>query len=83
MRQWLLLALALGLGYLVARLLMAPRSPGRGRMPPTPTAAEEMVQDPACRTYIPRAQAIRRTLRGQEHCFCSPGCLEKFLAQRS
>jgi YHS domain-containing protein len=42
-----------------------------------------MVRDPVCQLYLPRSEAIRRMIRGQEHFFCSPGCLDKFLAIRS
>jgi uncharacterized protein len=79
MRQLLFLALLVALGYLLSQLI----SPKR-RMPRAPTdVTEEMVRDPYCHTYLPRSQAIRRKIRGQEHFFCSPGCLEKFLASRS
>ena len=38
----------------------------------------EMVQDPNCDTYIPRTQAIRRTVCQREHYFCSEKCAEEF-----
>lgn len=41
----------------------------------------EMVQDPQCRTFVPREQAERRTIRGKTYFFCSSGCAERF--QRS
>ncbi|HXH08503.1 MAG TPA: hypothetical protein VNP04_01830 [Alphaproteobacteria bacterium] len=84
MRQLLILALILALVYLV-KVVLAPKRRSRPaadrRMDATVT--EEMVQDPLCRTYLPRSQAIRRRIRGQEHFFCSPGCVDKFLALRS
>jgi uncharacterized protein len=84
MRQLLLLALIVALGYLVSRLLFPKRRPSRRAGGPTPTAVtQEMVRDPICHLYLPRAEAIRRKVQGQEHFFCSPGCLDKFLAIRS
>lgn len=84
MRQLLFLALIVVLGYLISSLLFpkrrAPRETG-GRTPPLVT--QELVRDPVCQLYLPRAEAIRRKVRGQEHFFCSPGCLDKFLALRS
>jgi YHS domain-containing protein len=78
MRQLLFLVLLVALGYLLAQLISSKR-----RTPRAPTdVAEEMVRDPYCHIYLPRSQAIRRKIRRQDHFFCSPGCLEKFLASR-
>jgi uncharacterized protein len=84
MRQLLFLALIVALAYLVSRLVFPRRHIPRqaGRQPSTATT-EEMVRDPVCQVYIPRWGAIRREIRGQERFFCSPGCLDKFLAIRS
>jgi len=84
MRQLLFLVLIVALGYLISNLLFPKRRvprETRGRRPTTVT--QEMVRDPVCQLYLPRAEAIRRKVRGQEHFFCSPGCLDKFLALRS
>jgi uncharacterized protein len=84
MRQLLLLALIVALAYLISKLLF-PKHRIRqesGRQAPTPIA-EEMVRDPVCQLYLPRSEAIRRTVQGREHFFCSPGCLDKFLVRRS
>jgi YHS domain-containing protein len=84
MRQLLFLALLVALGYLLSQLIAAKRRMPRVPEPPAPTdVTEEMVRDPSCHIYLPRSQAIRRKIRRQEHFFCSPGCLEKFLASRS
>jgi YHS domain-containing protein len=84
MRQLIVLALILALGYLVTRLLSPRRLMSRSRDQQASTAVtEEMVQDPNCHTYLPRSQGIRRKIRGREYFFCSPGCLDKFLAGRS
>jgi uncharacterized protein len=39
---------------------------------------DEMVQDPFCKTYIPRRDAVRRVIQGQEYSFCSDDCATKF-----
>lgn len=39
---------------------------------------DEMVQDPVCKTYIPRMEAYRRTFGGREILFCSRECADKF-----
>ena len=40
---------------------------------------DELVQDPSCQIYIPKRSAIRRSIAGANHYFCSQACLEKFL----
>jgi YHS domain-containing protein len=42
---------------------------------------DEMVQDPSCKTYIPRREAIRKVVQGQEYFFCSKECTRKFEAE--
>ena len=39
---------------------------------------DEMVQDPLCETYIPRRESFKRVVEGQEYCFCSKNCADKF-----
>jgi YHS domain-containing protein len=83
MRQILLLALIVALGYLISQLFF-PRhhKPREAERRAATVVTEEMVRDPVCHLYLPRSEAIRRKVRGQEHFFCSPGCLDKFLAGR-
>jgi len=38
----------------------------------------EMVQDPYCKTYIPRNEAYRTIVGGEELLFCSRECAEKY-----
>ena len=39
---------------------------------------DEMVQDPFCKTYIPRRESVRRVIRGEEYFFCSENCADKY-----
>ena len=84
MRPLLLLMLTVALGYLISKVLFPKRRVRQetGRQAPT-VVAEEMVRDPVCQLYLPRAEAIRRKVQGQEYFFCSPGCFDKFLVRRS
>ena len=83
MRQLLFLALIVAVGYLISRLLFPKRRIRHETSRQAPTAvAEEMVRDPVCQLYLPRSEAIRRTVQGREYFFCSPGCLDKFLVRR-
>jgi YHS domain-containing protein len=38
----------------------------------------EMVQDPFCKTYIPKKESLKRRIAGQEFFFCSNECADKF-----
>ena len=84
MRPLLFLALTIALGYLISQVFFPKRRvrPDTGRQTPT-AVAEEMVRDPVCQLYLPRAEAIRRTVQGREYFFCSPGCLDKFVVRPS
>jgi len=39
---------------------------------------DEMVQDPYCKTYIPRRESVKRVIDGNEYRFCSDECAAKF-----
>ena len=44
--------------------------------------AEELVQDPYCRTYISRRLAIKKRVSGKEVHFCGEECLRNYLKDR-
>jgi len=39
---------------------------------------DEMVQDPVCKTYIPRREAVKKSYGGKKILFCSKECADKF-----
>jgi len=39
---------------------------------------DEMVQDPFCKTYIPKREAVKRVIGGKEILFCSKECADRF-----
>jgi uncharacterized protein len=39
---------------------------------------EEMVQDPECRTYIPKTRAVTRRVGGKLCSFCSEACAQRY-----
>jgi YHS domain-containing protein len=52
-------------------------------VPPRPrAAADELVKDPVCHTYVVRSRAVRVTEAGVPRYFCSPRCAEKFALGR-
>jgi len=46
----------------------------RGRM------VDEMVQDPVCKLYVPKRDAVTAVHSGTTYYFCSKECREKFIA---
>ena len=72
------------LGFLAYTLFTALlRSlPGRGSTgaPPEKTKkGEDMVQDPQCGTFVPRGEALEKTIRGTTYHFCSKECRDRFI----
>ncbi len=77
------LLLGLGLGYLTYVVVKkvghslgfwhrSSRPLDQGREP------DVLVQDPVCKTFIPRREALRMQQDGMIYFFCSEGCLKRF-----
>jgi len=46
----------------------------------SPSASgEDLVEDPACHTYIPISQAYRKEISGRTYNFCGKQCYEKYI----
>ncbi|MBU4231930.1 MAG: YHS domain-containing protein [Proteobacteria bacterium] len=75
--------LYLGLGYM-AYLIIKPVARSLGLWPQAPRPVEKdqgpdlLVQDPVCKTFIPRREALRTEKGGATYFFCSEGCLKRF-----
>lgn len=73
---WLLL------GYIGFRIIKSLTVPNKSMTAGTaPRTGEETVQDPICKMYLAKEDAIVGTLDGTRHYFCSMDCLEKFREQ--
>jgi YHS domain-containing protein len=70
------------LAYLAYRVLKAIIRP-KDRIPrgENDGVIDEMVQDPHCKMYIPRREAIEKAMDGKTYHFCSNACAAKFLEQ--
>jgi YHS domain-containing protein len=44
---------------------------------------EELVQDPYCKTYVPKRTAVRKRVDGRDYYFCNRECLRMFLQERN
>jgi YHS domain-containing protein len=79
----ILLGLGLGyLGYVIIKQVAA--SLGLWPQAPKPVEKDQareqdvLVQDPVCKTFIPRREALRTNRDGNTYFFCSEGCLKRF-----
>ncbi len=45
-----------------------------------PSRGEDLVQDPFCKTYVPKSQAYLMESDGQQQYFCSRECCDKYLS---
>ena len=76
---WLLL-LRLALRTLASAFTRTrPVQPGPGSRPQM-RAAEDLVLDRVCRTYVPRSRAITARVAGHVESFCSAACRDRALA---
>ena len=79
------LLLGLGLGYL-GYVIIKQVAISLGLWPQAPKPLERnrdadvLVQDPVCKTFIPRREALRADKSGETYFFCSEGCLKRFLS---
>ena len=79
------LLLGLGLGYLGYVIIkQVARSLGLWPQAPRPLEQDQepdvLVQDPVCKTFIPRREALKAEKNGATYFFCSEGCLKRFLS---
>jgi YHS domain-containing protein len=70
----------------MAYLIIKPVARSLGLWPQAPRPVEKdqepdlLVQDPVCKTFIPRREALRAEKDGKTYFFCSEGCLKRFLS---
>ena len=74
-----------GIGYLAYAIIkQVARSLGLWPQAPRPLEKDQepdvLVQDPVCKTFIPRREALRAEKGGTTYFFCSEGCLKRFLS---
>ena len=48
---------------------------------PTGNSVDEMVQDPVCKLYIPKRDAMTSVRSGTTYYFCSRECMHKYNAE--
>ncbi|MCW8858220.1 MAG: PP0621 family protein [Deltaproteobacteria bacterium] len=76
MIKLLLLVLA---GFVCYSMISGLLRPGRTRQPKNRTdEGETMVEDPQCGTFLPLSEAVKATIHGRQHYFCSKKCLKEY-----
>ncbi len=77
----LLLALLAYIVYAVLRSWLGLLPPRRRSVPPPKVRGgrgEEMVRDPHCGTYLPRGDALTKSVGGRTRYFCSQKCRDAY-----
>jgi uncharacterized protein len=78
----LIIAFLVYLLYRLVRGLKGLQGPQRSAGGGGGEVVDDMVQDPNCGTYIPRSEAVRRSVGGEDRWFCSEACAEAYLEKR-
>lgn len=76
MRQIILLILLLLFVYMIKKSFSSPKQVKKANS--NGQIGENMVKDPVCNIYIPESEAIKKTIGGKTHFFCSNECADKF-----
>jgi YHS domain-containing protein len=79
--RFIIIAITSYLGFKIVQKL-ASKFFGReiaGADPRPEVPAEELVQDPVCKVFVPRRNALKAQKNGVDYFFCSEGCRLKFL----
>lgn len=70
--------------YKVFRSIMAPSGSSTTRSHGETGAVDDiMIKDPVCEIYFPKKDGICLDIDGNEVCFCSKECRDKYLKTRS
>ena len=76
------LAILVAVLYILYRVFFRKRPDQRSQEPARNVPREDvLVQDPWCKTFLPKGQALEVQSQEQVLHFCSPECRDRFLAQ--
>ncbi len=48
----------------------------------TPAAGEDLMEDPACHTYVPVSQSYKKEIAGKNYYFCSKECCDRYILEK-
>ncbi len=80
----LVILVLLYVGYRVVRMFLRKNSQNvkSYRVDGEQPKGEDLVQDPFCRTYVPKSQAYIKMIDGRQQYFCGSECYEKYLSEK-
>jgi YHS domain-containing protein len=80
----LVILVLLYIGYKIVRIFWRAKiKDAKGyRVDDAPSQGEDLVQDPFCRTYVPKSQAYIAEIEDRQQYFCSKECCEKYLSEK-
>ncbi len=79
MIRFLLLGLLFFVGYTVLSTVFRILGGFRREIPPEKShQGEDMVRDPHCGTYVPRSDAVSKSVKGKKVYFCSTECRDAY-----
>jgi YHS domain-containing protein len=82
MLKWIIILIALYLAYRIVRRSPLFKSPPGKKAPAE--IQDEMVQDPVCKTYVPKRVALEGNRSdGQKEYFCSVECRNNYLKKKT
>lgn len=77
----LIYALVFYVGYTLISAIKRSLSAPKNQAPAEKSReGETMERDPQCGTYVPRGDAIHKSIHGTTHYFCSNKCRDDYLA---
>jgi YHS domain-containing protein len=82
MIKWIIILIVLYLAYRFVRQSALFKAPPGKRAPAE--IQDEMVQDPVCKTYVPKRMALEGNRSdGHKEYFCSAECRDNYLKKRT
>ena len=82
MLRWIIILIVLYLAYRIVRRSVFFKAPPGKKAPAE--IQDEMVQDPVCKTYVPKRLALEGNRSdGQKEYFCSPECRDNYLKKKT
>ncbi len=80
----IIVLILLYVGYRVVKMLRGGRTGSvKGHRADAVTSrGEDLVQDPFCKIYVPKSQAMVQEINGHVHYFCSRKCLDQYISEK-
>lgn len=83
--RFLIFLVLIYLLYKIVKFFRAAKAVGKDnrQFKSTQAVGEDLVEDPACHTYIPVSQAYKTEIAGKNYYFCSKECCEGYILEKN